>query len=274
MLTTRTKIDVTPITPSIGAIIEGVDLREALDRETVETLRSAWLDRGVLFFRRQDIDERQLAAFVDYFAQSMTEPTSPNYNPDSPVVHGGDTGRTKNVTEVWHSDATWIAEPPVATALRMVKIPPVGGDTCWANVADAFDDLYEPLQRMLERMTAVHWMIPSLDALGIAPENDRIQYVHPVVTVHPETGRKVLYVNEGWTRSLVEVPSAQSGHLLGMLYDHMKSPLYTMRWRWAPGDIALWDNRTVQHFAVPDYDSGRIIQRVVTVGGAPQGVRH
>jgi len=91
------------------------------------------------------------------------------------------------------------------------------------------------------------------------------------VTAHPETGRKCLYVSEGWTRAIVELPPAQSVHLLALLYDHIKSPLFTMRWRWRSGDVAFWDNRTVQHFAVPDYDRGRIIQRVVLKGHRPYG---
>jgi taurine dioxygenase len=264
-------VNVAPITPAIGGVVEGVDLRKPLDPEQVRSLREAWLDRGVLFFRDQDLTEQQLDAFVAQFAQTLTEPTSPKKVANKSTVHGGDTGMTKKVTEVWHCDATWLAEPNLATALRMVKIPPVGGDTCWANVGLAYDHLIEPLRAMLDKLSAVHWMTPSLDALGIKPESDQIQYVHPVVSVHPETGRKVLFVNEGWTRCIAGIPPMQSMHLLAMLYDHIKSPLYTMRWRWAPGDVALWDNRAVQHFAVPDYDSGRVIQRVVTVGWKPRG---
>ena len=271
MLTTTAAIRVTPITPAIGGVVEGVDVSKPLDADTVRRLREAWLDRGVLFFRNTDIDEQQLESLLGYFGKPVTEPTSPNYSPDSPVVRGGDTGRTKGVTEVWHADATWIAEPPMATALRLVKVPPVGGDTCWSNVANAYDGLIEPLRTMLDKLTALHWMIPSLEAMGIGAQNDKVQYAHPVVTIHPETGRKVLFVNEGWTRCIVDLPPAQSVHLLALLYDHIKSPIYTMRWRWAPGDVAIWDNRAVQHFAVPDYDSGRIIQRAVTVGWAPRG---
>lgn len=271
MAITNKALGIAPITPAIGGIVEGVDLRQSLDAETVKYLREAWLDRGVLFFRNQDISEEQLDKFVSYFVKTVTEPTSPNYVKNASTVHGGDTGTTKHVTEVWHCDATWLAEPNLATALRMVKIPPVGGDTCWANVGLAYDHLIEPLREMLDKLTADHWMLPSLDALGISAYSDKVQYTHPVISVHPETGRKVLFVNEGWTRCISGMPPAQSAHLLAMLYDHIKSPLYTMRWRWQPGDIAFWDNRLVQHFAVPDYDSGRVIQRIVTEGWSPRG---
>lgn len=269
MATMTSTIDVTPITPAIGGIVKGVDLSKPQSEETVRELRKAWLDRGVLFFPQQDITEEQLDAFVGNFGETIIEPTSPHA--DTKTVHGGDTGGSKKVTEVWHADATWLAEPPAGTGLRLVKVPPVGGDTCWSNVTVAFEDLAEPIRAMLEKMSATHWMAPSLEAMGIGAFNDEIQYTHPVVTVHPETGRKVLFVNEGWTRSIAGIPPAQSVHLLAMLYDHIKSPIYTMRWRWSPGDVAVWDNRAVQHYAVPDYEGGRIIQRVVIAGWQPRG---
>jgi taurine dioxygenase len=175
------------------------------------------------------------------------------------------------VAERWHADASWLEAPPMATALRMAQIPPVGGDTCWASVTEAYDALIPPMQGMLDQLTAEHWMIPSLEAMRLTARSDDIQFVHPVVAVHPETGRKALYVSEGWTRRIVELPPAQSTHLLALLYDHVKSPMFTMRWRWSPGDVALWDNRSVQHYAVPDYDKGRIIQRLVLKGERPRG---
>jgi taurine dioxygenase len=269
-MATLAKIEVTPITPAVGGIVEGLDVSRPLDANIVAQLREAWLDRGVLFFPKQNVTEEQLDAFIGNFAQTVVEPTSPHE--DVSKIHGGDTGGTKKVTEVWHADATWLAEPPMATGLRLVKVPPVGGDTCWSSVTAAYQGLAEPLREMVDKLSAIHWMVPSLEAMGIGPKNDKVQYTHPVVTVHPETGQRALFINEGWTRCLVDIPPAQSAHLLALLYDHIKSPIYTMRWRWSPGDIALWDNRAVQHFAVPDYDSGRIIQRVVTEGWSPRGV--
>ena len=261
---------VNPITPAIGGIVEGLDLREVQSPEIIERLRAEWLDRGVLFFPKQQINEQQLDAFVGNFSKTINEPTTPHE--DQEKVHGGETTVTKKVTEVWHSDATWLAKPPTATGLRLVKVPPVGGDTCWASATAAFDGLIEPLQAMLEKLNAVHWSTPSLEAMSLRPYSVDNDYIHPVVTVHPETGRKTLFVNEGWTRCIVELPPAQSVHLLALLYDHIKSPAYTMRWRWSPGDVGLWDNRAVQHFAVPDYDGGRVIQRVVTEGWSPRAV--
>lgn len=266
--TSSAAFKVTPVTPCIGGIVDGLDLSNKQDGETVKLLRKAWLDRGVLFFPKQDINEEQLDAFTANFLDTVVEPTSPIANDKK--VHGGDTTGTRKVTEVWHADATWLAEPPAATALRLVKVPPVGGDTCWASAGAALEGLAEPLRIMLEKFNAIHWMQPSLDAMGISAFNNETQFTHPMVTVHPETSRKTLFVNEGWTRCIAELPPSQSVHLLALLYDHIKSPIYTVRWRWSPGDVAIWDNRAVQHYAVPDYDGGRVIQRVVTVGWAPR----
>jgi taurine dioxygenase len=276
VLSAATRITVSPITPAIGAVIEGVDMRRPLDAQTIAEVREAWLERGVVFFRDQEIDEAQLEAFVAQFGTPITEPSNAGYgaDPKAPPVHGGDTGQvSKAVAERWHADASWLETPPMATALRMVQIPPVGGDTCWSNVVAAYEDLIPPLQAMLDQLEAEHWMIPSLEAMGMGPQNDEIRFVHPMVAVHPETGRKALYVSEGWTRRIVGLPPAQSVHLLALLYDHIKSPVFTLRWRWRPGDVALWDNRSVQHYAVPDYDRGRIIQRVVLQGHRPAGPR-
>jgi taurine dioxygenase len=274
MSETVERLRVSPITPAIGAVIEGVDARRPLDAGTVRTLRQALLDHGVIFFRNQPVSEAQLEAFVANFGQPITEPSTATYGGDvraPPVVTVESHLQSKAVAERWHADATWLAEPPMATALKMVEIPPVGGDTCWTNVAAAYDDLIPPLRAAIDQLTAVHWMIPSLEAMDLPAHDERIQYVHPVVTVHPETGRRVIFVSEGWTRKIVELPPTQSVHLLNLLYDHIKSPMFSMRWRWAANDVVIWDNRTVQHFAVPDYERGRVYSRVVLQGHRPYG---
>lgn len=274
MSITTTRISVRPITPAVGGVVEGIDMGKRLDAKAVQQLREAWLDRGVLFFQNQDITEDQLEAFVGYFGKPIIEPSSGSYGGGDSArkpVHSGDTGRSKAVAERWHADATWLAEPPEATALRMVKNPPVGGDTLWSNVTVAYEDLIPPLQALIDKLSALHWMMPSLTAMRVKAQDDKTQYVHPVVRVHPETGRKAIYVSEGWTQGIIDIPPAQSTHLLALLYDHIRSPLYSMRWRWTPGDVAIWDNRAVQHFAVPDYADGRYIQRLVTAGDRPVG---
>lgn len=273
MLASLTKIDVKPITTACGAVVEGINLREPLDKGTIDALRQAWFDRGVLFFRDQHLTEEQLETFIGYFGTPITEPSNASFgaDPEAPPIHSIESAPVKHVAERWHSDATWLAEPPAATALQLVKVPPVGGDTLFANVAVAYDDLIEPLQNLLDGLEAVHWMLPSLDAMNTTAHDEKIIYTHPVIRVHPESGRKVIFVSEGWTRNIVGIPPAQSVHILALLYDHIRSPFYSMRWRWTPGDVALWDNRTVQHFAVPDYDSGRAYNRCVIAGDRPYG---
>jgi alpha-ketoglutarate-dependent taurine dioxygenase len=275
MATLTNSITVTRTTPAVGGLVEGVDLSKPLDKETVDELRRAWLDRGVLFFRNQDLDDQQLEDFIGHFGTPIAEPSAGSYGGDAKrrPVHGGDTSRTKGVPERWHADATWIEQPPAATVLRMVQPPaPGGGDTLWANVGKAYEDLIEPLRTMLDKLTAVHWMYPSLAAMNMkGATNNEVEWIHPVVSVHPETGRKSLFVNEAWTRAIAELPTDQSVHILAMIYSHIRSPHYSVRWRWAAGDVALWDNRAVQHFAVPDYDAPRIIQRAVIAGWKPQG---
>ena len=274
MSLTSTVISVKPITPAVGGVVEGIDMRQRQDAQTVQQLRDAWLDRGVLFFRNQDVTIDQLEEFFAYFGKPIIEPSSGSYGGGESArrpVHSGDTASHKAVAERWHADATWLAEPPEATALRMVTLPPVGGDTLWSNVTVAYEDLIEPIRHMIDKLYAMHWMAPSLSAMKVKAHDDNTQFIHPVVRVHPDTGRKAIFVSEGWTQGIVDIPPSQSTHLLALLYDHIRSPNYQMRWRWAPGDVAIWDNRAVQHYAVPDYDSGRYIDRLVTAGDRPVG---
>jgi taurine dioxygenase len=165
--------------------------------------------------------------------------------------------------------------------LRAAKIPPYGGDTCFASMHAAFDALSLPMQAMLEELTAVHSVAPVVASMGgrgeahvehSVPLHGR-EGVHPAVIVHPETGRKALYVSESWVTRIVELAPLEGSAVLRMFYEHVKLPEFAVRWRWSADDVAIWDNRAVQHYAVPDYRSERVMQRVVTEGEAPRGVR-
>lgn len=273
--------NVRPVTSAVGAVIEGVDLRQALDAETVRFIRQVLLDHGVVFFHDQELDAAQMHAFVSNFGTPIAEPfAGPGMAATEPVGQS-DMRRTKRATAVWHSDTTFVPEPPKLTALRAVKLPSVGGDTCWASMTAAYDALSEPMRRMLDGLTAVHSMAPVLQRMAdIAGDRGAAnaqlhgrEKVHPAVMVHPETGRKSLFVNESWTTEIVELTPAESAHVLALLFEHVKSPDFSMRWRWAPNDLALWDNRAVQHYAVPDYSEERVMQRVVLAGDRPRGPR-
>ena len=146
-MTRTTTITISPVTRAVGAAIDGIDIRDTPDEETVTRIRQAWLDYGVVFFRGQDVSPYQLLAFVAHFGSPIPEPSNAAYgaDPNSDPVAEGDTAPIKGVAERWHADATWLATPPMATWLRMVDIPPVGGDTCWVNVVAAYEALAEPL---------------------------------------------------------------------------------------------------------------------------------
>jgi alpha-ketoglutarate-dependent taurine dioxygenase len=266
------------ITTAVGAVIEGVDLGEALAPQIVRLLRQALLEHGVLFFRNQNLSDAQMKVFVSHFGTPIPEPFAQAEKQRDPVGQS-DFGRTRRSTSVWHSDTTFVTEPPAMTVLRAVRPPEFGGDTCWSSMYAAYEALSEPIRHLLDGLTAVHSIVPVLQrmgssAVGRGEVNERshgAEHVHPVVRVHPETGRKALFVNEGWTTRIVELEPAESACILALLFEHFKSPDFMMRWHWVADDVAFWDNRSVQHYAVPDYDGQRIMQRVVLSGDRPRG---
>jgi taurine dioxygenase len=264
------------LTSSVGAVLEGYDLRRPLSPEDVRAVRGALVDHGVIFLRGQDLTERQLLDFVGCFGRPLASAYSQRGEPA--YVTAGNLAPTRHSTAVWHADVTWLPEPPSLTALRAVRLPPVGGDTCWMSTEAAYAALSEPMRRMLDGLTAVHSMRPTLDreprlvgSLDAGPAGAVPESVHPVVRVHPETGRKGLYVNECSTVRIVELSPAESAGLLAILFAHIRSPEFTMRWHWELGDVALWDNRNTQHFAVPDYTEERVLQRAEIAGEIPVG---
>jgi alpha-ketoglutarate-dependent taurine dioxygenase len=281
-MTTTTVLTVRPVTPAVGAEINGVDLHEPLDSTRADTLRQALLDHGVLFFHDQDLTRGQFHAFLCNFG----EPYVSSYgarNPSSKVadpaefIIESDLGPSRLGTAVWHTDSPFVAEPPAMTALRAVKLPQLGGDTCWGSAYAAYETLSKPMRAMLDGLTAINSLQPALDVLGgvklpdLEGGIDRYESIHPVVRVPPVTGRRALYVEAASTTRIVELTPAESAHILDLLFEHLKSPDFTMRHRWSVNDIAIWDNCAVMHYAVPDYDGPRIMQRVELAGGRPVG---
>ncbi len=265
-----------PITPTIGAVISDVDLRGPLDPEAVHTIREALLEYGVVFFSDQDITRDQLKAFAASFGQLGRTFKSP----DAVEDHVGEmvTIAPKGTTDIWHADSTYMESPPLGAVLRAVRLPPVGGDTCWASMYAAYEALSQPMRSMLDGLTAVHSVFPVVQRLGLSLDDylrdsgsEPTESVHPVIRVHPETGRKLLFVNQSWTTRIVELNPAESSRILELLFEHVKSPDFNIRYRWAPDDVAFWDNRAVLHYAVPDYQVERVMQRVVIAGDRPVG---
>jgi taurine dioxygenase len=187
----------------------------------------------------------------------------------APVGQGADS---------WHADNTYMENPPMGSILVAVKLPAVGGDTCFSSMGAAYDALSPALQRFLDGLSAVHSLEMVLDRTkGV--ENASLggevanwpPVVHPVVRVHPETGSKMLNVNANWTSHVVELTREESESLLGYLYRHLQRPEFQVRFHWRVGSVAFWDNRAVQHYAVPDYTEQRMMQRVTITGERPRG---
>jgi taurine dioxygenase len=276
-MTTAGNITIQPVTASIGAVLGGVDLRRELSVEVAAAVRQAVLDHGVVFLRDQDITLEQFWAFMENFGQPLKEESDGTDDDKPSDVMTASLTATRYSAATWHADTTALAKPPIATALRMVEPPPVGGDTCWSSMYAAYEALSEPIKAMLGGLSAVRSIQKTIDSMseyaGVFEERytarHRKQQVHPVVLTHPETGRKALYVSETFTTRIVELSAAESAAVLSVLFRHVESPFFTVRWKWTAGDIAFWDNRSTQHFAVPDYDAPRVVQRIVLAGARP-----
>jgi alpha-ketoglutarate-dependent taurine dioxygenase len=267
-----------PITPNIGAVVSGVDLRKALSPETVASLRRAIVDHGVVFFRDQELTEAQYWDFTARFGVPLKDETTGTEQDRATDLMTADFALARHSTAVWHADTTSLAVPPWATVLRAVDPPAFGGDTCWSSMYAAWEALSEPMRRMLDGLTAVHSIRPTYErmldyAAGFEAKYGALhptEEVHPVAVTHPETGRKALYVSESFVTRIVELSPVESAAVLSMLFRHVGKPDFCMRWRWAANDLAFWDNRCVQHYAVPDYARPRIMQRIVLQGERPQ----
>jgi taurine dioxygenase len=265
-MTKTMAVDVQPVTPAVGAVIRGIDLAMPLERDTVQGIREAVLQHGVVFFRDQGLSREQMLAFMANFGTPCVEPFADIEQPmpaletiiDMPTLPN------RRATAVWHIDSSLAAEPASLIALRALELPPAGGDTCWASMYAAYDTLSEPLRRMLDGLTAVHSafkVLPLLDASSSGYLQQDMRNVHPVVRIHPETGRKALFVDELWTERIIELEPDESAHLLAYLFEHIKSPAFMIRWQWQVNDLALWDNRAFQHYAVNDYQATRVMQK-------------
>lgn len=278
MTSTMTKLGIQPITPAVGAIAAGVDLSQPLDSETVAEIRRAILDHGVVFFRDQEMTREQTAAFMMNFGTLCTDPFSvAALSPPrmENTVHDMPTYAQSRATAVWHMDSTLAPEPAALLALRALELPHTGGgDTCWGSMYAAYEALSEPIRTLIEDLSAEHSAYKTLSLLGGSNTGylqEEMRSVHPVVRVHPETGRKALFVNELWTESIVGLSPHESNSLLKMLWRHAESPEFTMRWQWRVNDIAVWDNRAFQHYAVRDYEGNRVLQKSYVQGDRPVG---
>jgi taurine dioxygenase len=268
-----------PVTSNIGAEVSGIDLADSLDERSVAALRRGLLDHLVLFFRDQDIDPDQLLRFAGYFGPIM--PAIANRPGDQPGFNVIDLVAPKDQgADIWHTDHLFQPTPALGTILRGVEIPSVGGDTCFSSMYAAYDALSPVMKRTLDGLTATHTVAARVQIVkDLGLYRDDIEKTmpppvsHPIVRVHPETGRKALYFSEDHTVRIVEMTRLESRAVLGFLFEHVKDPMFQCRFHWQKNSIAFWDNRAVQHYGVPDYRERRVMHRTMIAGDVPIGTK-
>ena len=274
--------DVQPIAGYIGAEITGVDLN-LVDESVMASIRVAFYDHQALFFPGQHLSVDALCRFAGYFGEvESLRPGLPHHPNHSKVgllesKEGGGPGKFNNI---WHSDRSFQPCPPAATVVQAVTIPNRGGDTLFASMYAAYECLSTPIRSMLEGMRAVHDRSPALTPYLQDPSmpNGKQRLAHlragceitvqPLVTLHPDSGRKSLFLNRTYTTRILDLSDIESRHLLNLLIEHTEQPCFQMRWRWSAGDVAIWDNRCTTHYAAKDYGKALRVMQRVTVSGA------
>jgi len=274
---TQGTLEIRRIAGALGAEVLGVDLAKPLSRQQVGELRRAWLEHLVLFFRDQALTPEQFMVFARAWGEPIEYPFVHGIEGFPQIIEVKKLEHEKvNFGGIWHSDTTYLDLPPMASMLLAREVPPVGGDTLFANQYLAWETLSEGMQQILGKLVAVNL---SAKADVSRTREDRIktdgrtsvqrEYVgeHPVARTHPETGRKALYVNVAHTARFKGMTDDESAPLLGFLFRHQVRPEFTCRFAWEPGSIALWDNRCVQHNPVNDYHGHRRLMHRITLAG-------
>ncbi|HEX8304547.1 MAG TPA: TauD/TfdA family dioxygenase [Jatrophihabitans sp.] len=260
-MTTSIEPEVRLVTGALGAEIFGVDLNTLTD-EGFDRIRRLLLDHQVVFLKGQtDLTPEAHIALGRRFGEVELHPYLPRLEgyPEIVIIDSEDGGRV----DVWHTDMTFHQSPPQFSLLQLLQVPATGGDTMFTNQYLVYEELSAPLRDFLDGLTAIH-------VIRIGNEfTSRAE--HPVVRVHPETGRRSLYVNRLFTSHIPQLTRNESDAILEYLFRFSEGPQFTCRYRWQPGDMAIWDNRVTQHYAVNDYRDIRIGQRVTVLGDHPTG---
>ena len=254
-------MQITRLSAALGAEIRGVDLDEVTG-DDVSTITTLLLEHLVLFFPDQRLTLDGHVALGRRFGDLEIHPNLPNAGPAHPEVlelratRGG-------VADEWHTDVTFLPSPSVMSIMHMVTCPELGGDTMWANQYLAYERLSAPLRDLVDGLHAVHNASPH--------RKPEMTAMHPVVRVHPETGRRSLMVNEHFTKRIAELSHPESQMLLDYLARWSTGDEFSVRYRWSPGTVAIWDNRCTQHRVIHDFEGERVIQRVTVLGDRPEG---
>jgi len=275
-----TILSIQPLNPTIGAVVRGVDLAQPQGDAHVAAINRALLQHHVLFFEDQDLTPASHRDFAARFGALHVHPVYPHVAEVPEIIILDTHPDNQPDNDNWHTDVTFIETPPMGAVLAAQLLPPSGGDTSWSSSAAAFDALAPAWQGFLTGLTALHDFARSFppERFTAPEERERWQIardknppvIHPVVRTHPATGRKGLFVNEGFTTRIVGFSAKESDAVLRFLFDHAAKPEFTVRWRWKPGDVAFWDNRCTQHYALADYlPHRRVMHRATILGDRP-----
>lgn len=279
----QVQLDIHPVAGRIGAEIRGVTLSGALDAATVAAIQAVLVEHKVIFFRGQThLDDQGQEAFAKLLGEPVAHPTVPVRDGTEYLLElDGAQGRRANS---WHTDVTFVEAYPKASILRSVVAPEAGGDTVWANTSTAYQDLAPELRELADKLWAVH--SNEYDYAAAKPSADPVRLEeyrkvftstvyeteHPVVRVHPVSGERTLLLGH-FVKRLKGFSQHDSAHLFAVLQSHVTRLENTVRWRWQAGDVAIWDNRATQHYAVDDYGTQpRIVRRVTLAGEVPVGI--
>ena len=279
---TELELDVAPVSGRIGAEVRGLRLSGALPAATFAAIKQALYRHKVLFFRgQQQLDDAGQQAFGRLFGELVDHPTVPSKDGTQILELDSNHGGRANS---WHTDVTFEVAYPQVSILRAVTLPPYGGDTVWANTAAAYDELTPALKALAENLWALHGNDYDYAATRVTPDahgakryqevftRRLIQAEHPLVRVHPETGERTL-VSGHFIKNFIGYNTQDSDHLFAVFQNHITRLENTVRWRWAEGDVAIWDNRATQHYAINDYgDAHRVMRRITVSGDAPVAV--
>lgn len=273
------KIRLRPVSGSLGAIIEGVDLREPLDEQTYAEIKQALLENLVIFFRDQHITPQQQVAFGRRFGELHIHPFIPSLADQPEVIRlYAESGAKEmlRLANAWHEDLSYTDDPPLAAILHAVRLPSRGGDTMWVNLYKAFETLSPRMQSIVGELSAWHDVTKTYRRQELQREGGAEQYwktfqktpptLHPLVKTHPETGRSLLYVSELTTTHIEGLREPESDALLQMLFRHLDWKELHCRFYWEDRSIAMWDNRCTAHYAVRDYTEPREMHRVTVLG--------
>jgi len=273
------KIEVRPIAGTIGAEIHGVDISQELSDSTIADIRQALIDHCVIFFRDQNLDVARHKAFARRFGDIFIHPNYKGTQADPEIVEiRREPGDKKIVGEEWHADTTMAAEPPMGAILYAIEVPPYGGDTIFASQYAAYDALSDGMKKMIGGLRAYHSdrKVAGPRAAMNAHRSTKVREdadwqetisLHPVVVTHPESGRKMLYVNHSYTYCFEGMTEAESKPLLDFLLEHGHRPEFTCRFRWETGSVTFWDNRSCKHLAVHDAGPYRRHMRRIQIAG-------